>query len=79
MSMKLRRRDACCWQREPCSTVRAARAEKKYSPGVTDTEIKIGNTMPYSGNASAYGVVGRAQAAYFRMINEPGWRERAQD
>ncbi len=48
----------------------AARAEKKYGPGVTDTEIKIGQTMPYSGNASAYGVAGRLHAAYFRMINE---------
>jgi len=49
---------------------REGRAEKKYGPGVTDTEIKIGQTMPYSGNASAYGVAGRNQAAYFRMINE---------
>ena len=47
-----------------------ARAEKKYVPGVTDTEIKIGQTMPYSGNASAYGVAGRLHAAYFRMLNE---------
>jgi branched-chain amino acid transport system substrate-binding protein len=51
---------------------RSGRAAGKYSPGATDTEIKIGQTMPYSGNASAYGVVGRAQAAYFRMINEQG-------
>ena len=49
-----------------------ALAEKKYSPGVTDTEIKIGNTMPYSGNASAYASNGRAEAAYFRMINDQG-------
>src|SRR4051794_25813361 len=42
----------------------------KNGPGVTDTEIKLGQTMPYSGNASAYGVVGRAQGAYFRMIND---------
>ena len=49
-----------------------ARAEKKYGPGVTDTEIKIGNTVPYSGNASAYGQNGRAAAAYFRMINDQG-------
>jgi branched-chain amino acid transport system substrate-binding protein len=48
------------------------RAEKKYGPGVTDTEIKIGNTVPYSGNASAYGQNGRAAAAYFRMINDQG-------
>jgi branched-chain amino acid transport system substrate-binding protein len=39
---------------------------------VTDTEIKIGNTNPYSGNASAYGQNGRAEAAYYRMINDQG-------
>src|SRR5271154_2629682 len=48
----------------------AARAEN--APGVTDAEIKIGQTMPYSGPASAYGVIGRAEAAYFKMINEQG-------
>jgi branched-chain amino acid transport system substrate-binding protein len=42
------------------------------TPGVTATEIKIGNTMPYSGPASAYGVEGTALAAYFRMINDRG-------
>ncbi len=42
------------------------------APGVTDTEIKIGQTMPYSGPASAYGVIGRAEAAYFKMVNEQG-------
>ncbi len=42
------------------------------APGVTDTEIKIGQTMPYSGPASAYGVIGRTEAAYFKMINEQG-------
>jgi ABC-type branched-subunit amino acid transport system substrate-binding protein len=47
-----------------------ARAAGKYSPGASDTEIKIGQTMPYSGNASAYGVAGRLHAAYFRMLNE---------
>jgi branched-chain amino acid transport system substrate-binding protein len=46
-----------------------ARAE---TPGVTDTEIKIGQTMPYSGPASAYGVIGRTETAYFKMINEMG-------
>jgi branched-chain amino acid transport system substrate-binding protein len=40
--------------------------------GVTDTEIKIGQTMPYSGSESAYGVIGRTEAAYFKMINERG-------
>ncbi|HWG79937.1 MAG TPA: ABC transporter substrate-binding protein [Stellaceae bacterium] len=49
-----------------------AAAQKKYAPGVTDTEIKIGQTMPYSGPASSYGTIGRAEAAYFAMINEKG-------
>ncbi len=47
-------------------------AEKQYGPGVTDTEIKIGQTMPYSGPASSYGVIGKSEAAYFAMINEQG-------
>jgi branched-chain amino acid transport system substrate-binding protein len=50
--------------------VRPSRAAN--APGVTDTEIKIGQTMPYSGPASAYGVIGRTEAAYFKMINEQG-------
>ena len=50
--------------------VRAARAEN--APGVTDTEIKIGQTIPYSGPASAFGAIGRTEAAYFKMINEQG-------
>jgi branched-chain amino acid transport system substrate-binding protein len=49
---------------------RPARAEN--APGVTDTEIKIGQTMPYSGPASSYGVIGRTELAYFNMINEQG-------
>ena len=49
-----------------------AAAEKKYSPGASDTEIKIGQTMPYSGPASARGAIGKAEAAYFAMINEQG-------
>jgi branched-chain amino acid transport system substrate-binding protein len=49
---------------------RPARAEN--APGVTDTEIKIGQTMPYSGPASAYGVIGRTELAYFKMINDQG-------
>ncbi|MCO5086740.1 MAG: ABC transporter substrate-binding protein [Methylobacteriaceae bacterium] len=49
-----------------------AKAEKKYGPGASDTEIKIGNIMPYSGPASAYGVIGKTEAAYFNMINEKG-------
>jgi branched-chain amino acid transport system substrate-binding protein len=47
-------------------------AEKKYGPGVSDSEIKIGNTVPYSGPASAYGGYGIALAAYFMMLNEQG-------
>jgi branched-chain amino acid transport system substrate-binding protein len=49
-----------------------ASAEKHYGPGVSDTEIKIGQTMPYSGALSAYGQIGRAQLAYFEMINAKG-------
>ena len=49
-----------------------AAAQKKYDAGATDTEIKIGQTMPYSGPASAYATIGRAEAAYFQMINEQG-------
>jgi len=47
-------------------------AQKKYDAGATDTEIKIGNIVPYSGPASAWGVIGRAEAAYFRKINAEG-------
>jgi hypothetical protein len=50
----------------------AASAQKKYDPGASDTEIKIGNIMPYSGPASAYGTIGKAQAAYFKKINDEG-------
>jgi branched-chain amino acid transport system substrate-binding protein len=50
----------------------AALAQKKYDPGATDTEIKIGNIMPYSGPASAYGVIARTEEAYFKMINDQG-------
>ncbi|HWV96006.1 MAG TPA: ABC transporter substrate-binding protein [Xanthobacteraceae bacterium] len=47
-------------------------AQKKYDTGATDKEIKIGNIMPYSGPASAYGVIGKTEAAYFKMINDQG-------
>ncbi|KJC57579.1 branched-chain amino acid ABC transporter substrate-binding protein [Bradyrhizobium sp. LTSPM299] len=47
-------------------------AQKKYDTGATDTEIKIGNIMPYSGPASAYGIIGRTEAAYFKKINDAG-------
>ena len=49
-----------------------AAAQKKYDPGASDTEIKIGNTNPYSGPASAYGTIGKSIAAYFKMVNEQG-------
>jgi branched-chain amino acid transport system substrate-binding protein len=47
-------------------------AQKNYGPGVTDSEIKIGQTQPYSGPASAYSTIGKASAAYFNMINGKG-------
>jgi branched-chain amino acid transport system substrate-binding protein len=47
-------------------------AQRKYDPGASDTEIKIGQTMPYSGPASAYGTLGRTHAAYFKKINDEG-------
>jgi branched-chain amino acid transport system substrate-binding protein len=49
-----------------------ASAQKRYDEGASDTEIKIGNTNPYSGNASAYGTIGKALDAYFKKINEEG-------
>jgi branched-chain amino acid transport system substrate-binding protein len=50
----------------------AASAQKKYDPGATDTEIKIGNIMPYSGPASAYATIGKTEDAYFKKINAEG-------
>ncbi len=50
----------------------SALAQKKYDTGASDTEIKIGNIMPYSGPASAYGIIGRTEAAYFKKINDAG-------
>ena len=44
-------------------------AAGQYGPGVSDTEIKIGNTVPYSGSASALGVIGKSEAAYFAMFS----------
>ena len=52
--------------------VSAGSARAENAPGVTDTEIKIGQTMPYSGPASSYSVIGRTETAYFKMINEQG-------
>jgi ABC-type branched-subunit amino acid transport system substrate-binding protein len=53
-------------------TATAANAQKKYDTGASDTEIKIGNIMPYSGPASSYGVIGKTEAAYFDKINAEG-------
>ncbi|MEW6644102.1 MAG: ABC transporter substrate-binding protein [Pseudomonadota bacterium] len=50
----------------------AALAQKAYDPGATDTEIKIGNIEAYSGPASAYGIIGKTEEAYFKMINDQG-------
>jgi branched-chain amino acid transport system substrate-binding protein len=50
----------------------APAGDKRYGPGVSDTEIKIGNVMPYSGPLSVYGVIGRTDAAYFNKVNEDG-------
>jgi branched-chain amino acid transport system substrate-binding protein len=49
-----------------------APAQKKYDVGVTDTEIKVGNTIPYSGPASVYAIIGKTYSAFFRMINDQG-------
>ena len=49
-----------------------ALAQKQYGPGVSDTEIKIGQTIPHSGPGSLYGVLGRVGEAYFQMLNEKG-------
>ena len=50
----------------------SALAQKKYDTGATDTEIKIGHIVPYSGPASAYGIIGKTEEAYFKMINDNG-------
>jgi branched-chain amino acid transport system substrate-binding protein len=50
----------------------AASAQKSYDPGASDTEIKVGQTMPFSGPVSAFGTIGKVEAAYFQMINEQG-------
>ncbi len=54
------------------SSVRVASAQKKYDEGVSDTEIKIGNTNPYSGPASSYAAIAKTIAAYFKSVNEAG-------
>jgi ABC-type branched-subunit amino acid transport system substrate-binding protein len=54
------------------SSAQHASAQNKYDPGASDTEIKIGNTMPYSGPLSTNGIVGKTEEAYFKMINDQG-------
>jgi len=54
------------------SVATAASAQKKYDPGATDSEIKVGNIMPYSGPASAYATIGKTEEAYFKKINSEG-------
>jgi branched-chain amino acid transport system substrate-binding protein len=54
------------------ATSSGALAQKKYDAGATDTEIKVGNIMPYSGPASAYGVIGKTEEAYFKKVNAEG-------
>ena len=49
-----------------------ALAEKKYGPGATDKEIKLGQTVSYSGPLSVFGTIGRVEAAYFEMLNASG-------
>ena len=56
---------ASCWTKESV-------AQKKYDPGASDTEIKIGNIMPYSGPASSYSIIGKTEAAYFNKISAEG-------
>jgi branched-chain amino acid transport system substrate-binding protein len=53
-------------------TANPVSAQKKYDDGASDTEIRIGNTNPYSGPASAYGQIGKAIEAYFKMVNDKG-------
>jgi branched-chain amino acid transport system substrate-binding protein len=53
-------------------TTSTCAAQQNTAPGVTDTEIRIGQTMAYSGPASAWGAVGRAELAYIKMINDRG-------
>jgi branched-chain amino acid transport system substrate-binding protein len=63
---------ACAFLLSAMGAAPGAFAQKKYDTGATDTGIKIGQTMPYSGPASAYGTIGRVEAAYFNMVNEHG-------
>ena len=74
MPNHLSRRDFCATAiASILATTASVRAgEKKYDPGASDTEIKLGQTVPHSGPGSLYGVLGRIGEAYFQMINERG-------
>ena len=61
------------------ATTGSALAQKKYDTGATDTEIKIGNIMPYSGPASAYGVIGKTEARLFQEDQRRRRHQRPQD
>jgi branched-chain amino acid transport system substrate-binding protein len=70
--MALRRLSTCLVLGLVAMLVHPAAAQKKYDTGANDTEIKIGNIMPYSGPLSAYGLIGKTEAAYFEKINAEG-------
>lgn len=75
MVNRMRRRRTMVWSAAALGLTilgTLAQAQKQYDAGASDTEIRIGNIMPYSGPASAYAVIGKADAAYFRMINDTG-------
>jgi branched-chain amino acid transport system substrate-binding protein len=72
LSRKLSRRGVATGILVATFAASGAMAQKKYDSGASDTEIKIGNIMPYSGPASAYGIIGQVETAYFKMINEQG-------
>src|SRR3954451_3616789 len=60
------------WNRVAGLLTSPALAQKAYGPAVTDSDIKIGQTMSYSGPASAWGTMGKAEAAYFKTVNDNG-------
>ncbi|MBC7579037.1 MAG: ABC transporter substrate-binding protein [Tardiphaga sp.] len=69
------RHSSLCWVAAivaPLIASQAVAADKKYDPGASDTEIKLGQTVPHSGPGSLYGVLGRVGEAYFQMLNEKG-------
>jgi branched-chain amino acid transport system substrate-binding protein len=71
-ALALNRRIVCIAAMLAAAFAAPALAQKKYDAGASDKEIRIGNTNPYSGPASAYGTIGKAIAAYFKMLNDQG-------